>query len=153
MQFQSATLQQNDAILLALFLVGLAIRLITLFKNVGEELAHTLLVAAVFEIHISHETLGLSVSVGTLEQHAQVMQTADVIFADIDYEARLCLLLDSDLATLLLRPNLDTWLSNLDFLLIEVRGDLDSSVAVRDTCDGVCYSLLDVLVEVINFLA
>ena len=154
MQFQSSRLQQNDAILF-LFRVNrrCICSLLTsdelLLEEMSEELTHALLVTLIFKVHVSHEALWLSITVGTFEQHAQIVDAADVIFSDINDEARVRLLLNRDLAAFLLGPDLDAWLRDLNFLLIEVRGDLDRGVAIFNRIDGSCNRILDVLVKVV----
>ena len=156
MQFQSSRLQQNDAIL---FLLGVNRRSICslltcdelLLEQMSKELTHALLVTLVFKVHVSHKALWLSITVRTFEEHAQVVDAADVIFSDINNEARVCLLLNRDFTTFLFRPDLDARLCDLNFLLVEVRGDLDRGVAILDRIDGSCNRILDVLVEVIYF--
>ena len=115
----------------------------------SEELTHALLVTLIFKVHVSHEALWLSITVGTFEQHTQIVDAADVIFSDINDEARVRLLLNRDLAAFLLGPDLDAWLRDLNFLLIEVRGDLDRGVAVLNRIYGSCNRILDVLVKVV----
>ena len=154
MQFQSSRLQQNDAIL---FLFGVNRRCICsllssdklLLEQMSEELTHALLVTLIFKVHVSHEALWLSITVGTFEQHAQIVDAADVIFSDIDDEARVRLLLNRDLTAFLFRPDLDARLRDLNLLLVEVRGDLDRGVAVLNRIDGSCNRILDVLVKVV----
>ena len=153
-QFQSSRLQQNDAIL---FLFGVNRRCICslltcdklLLEQMSEELTHALLVTLIFKVHVSHEALWLSITVGTFEQHAQIVDAADVIFSDINDEARVRLLLNRDLTAFLFWPDLDARLRDLNLLLVEVRGDLDRGVAVLNRIDGSCNRILDVLVKVV----
>jgi len=76
---QGSTFQKNDAILLGLF-IKLSLGCLSLLtcwelclKIVSKELAHTLLVSTVFEVHVRHKTLRLRISIRTLEEHSQVM--------------------------------------------------------------------------------
>ena len=156
MQFQSSRLQQNDAILFLLWVNRRSVcSLLTcdelLLEQMSKEFTHALLVTLVFKVHVSHKALWLSITVWTFEEHAQVVDAADVIFSDINNETWVCFLLDRDFTTFLFRPDLDTWLRNLDFFLVEVRGDLDRGVAILDRIDGSCNRILDVLVEVVYF--
>ena len=64
MHFQSTTLEKNDAVLLGLAVVN--VRITTKIPEVvGEELSHAFFVALLFVLHISHEALWLSISVGS----------------------------------------------------------------------------------------
>lgn len=79
MHLQSSTFQENDAILLGLF-IKLSLGSLSLLaswelclKIVSEEFAHTLLVSTVFKVHVRHKTLRLCISIWTLEEHSQVM--------------------------------------------------------------------------------
>ena len=135
MQFQSARLQQNDAILFLLGIDGwgvgsLLARNELLFEEMGKELSHAFLVSLVLEVHVGHEALRLGVAVGALEEHSEVVNAAHVVFADVDDEARISLLLDCDLATLFLGPDLDARLGNLNLLFIQVASDFDGCIAL-----------------------
>ena len=151
MHSQSATFQQDNAILLALKIVWLTIRRgRALFEDMRKKLSHALLVAKRLEIHVSHETVRLCISVGPLEQHTYIVQTTDVAFADIDHEARIRFILNSDLTIFLFWSYHDARLFNLNFLLIQVRGNFDGCMAIRNTRDGFCYRSYHVFVEVLN---
>ena len=89
-----------------------------LLENVSEELTHALFVTLLFKVHISHETLRLGISIGTLEEHAQVFKRAYVTLTDINNKTRVGLLLNRDFTTFLLGPNFDTWLRNINPFLI-----------------------------------
>ena len=156
MKFQGSRLEQNDAILL-LFGVdrwGICTLLACdklLLEEMSEELSHALLVSLVLKVHVSHEALRLGVTVRTFEEHSQVVDAADVILSDIYDEARIGLLLNSDLAALLFGPDLDSWLGDLNLLLVEVGRHFDRRVALLHRIDRSCNRILNVLVEVVDF--
>ena len=125
MELQRSRLQQNDAILFLLGVNGWCVgSLFTsyelLLEEMGEELTHAFLVTLVLKVHVCHEALRLGITVWAFEQHTQVVDTADVILSDIDDKARISLLLDGNFSTLLLWPDFDSGLSDLNFLLVKV---------------------------------
>ena len=158
MELQGSRLEQNDAIL---FLLGVDRRGVgtlssgqeLLLKDVSEEFTHAFLISLVLKVHVCHEALWFGITVGTLEKHPQVCDRTDVIFSDINHEAGVSLLLNCDLTTFLLRSNLDAWLSDLNLFLVEVRGDLDRRVTFFSRVDGICNSILDVFLTVVDFLS
>ena len=81
------------------------------------------------------------------------MQRTDVILTDVNDEARVCLLLDSYLATFLLGSDLNTWLIDLDLLFIEIRRYFNHGwVSFRNALQSVCYILLNVLYTFLDVL-
>lgn len=86
----------------------------------SEKFTHAPFIALRFEVHIRHEALGFCISVRSLEQHAQILQRADVTLANINDKARVRLLLKCDLSTFLLRPDLDAWLRDVDPLFVQI---------------------------------
>ena len=72
-----------------------------LLENVSEELSHAFFVSLLFEVHIGHKTLRFGVTIGTLEQHAQIFQRADVTLTNINDKAWIGLLLECHLSTFL----------------------------------------------------
>ena len=117
-----------------------------------EEFSHALLVTGILEVHVSHEAVWLSITIGSLEQHAQVMQRASIAFSNVDDEARVSLLLDGHFAALFFGADLDVGLRDLDFLLVKIGRDLDQCVSIFNRLDGVLDRLLNVLMEVIVLL-
>ena len=65
MHFQCTTLEKNDAVLLGLTVVYVGISS-QVPEVVGEELPHALFIALLLVLHVSHEALWLSISVGSL---------------------------------------------------------------------------------------
>lgn len=155
-QFKCSTFQQDDAILL---LLGINCGCIgsfspsdeLLFENVRKKLLHALLISTVFEVHRCHKTLRLRISVRTFQEHPQIVDRADIVFADIDDETRISFLLNGNFSTLLFRSNFNAWLRDLDFLFVEVRCDFDSGVTIYKV-DGVCNRILNIFIEVVHFL-
>lgn len=154
MEFQCPRFEQDDAVLVLLsFLVRkgtLVTRLFSLLsKDAGEELLHALLVALRLRFLAS---LQVSVAMRTFQQHAKVGDGANIVFTYIDDKAGIRLLLNSDFATLFLWSDLDTWLRNLDIFLVQVRCNFYRCIAFLNRCDRSCNGILNVLVEVVDFL-
>ena len=118
----------------------------------GEKLSHALLVTGILEIHVGHETVRLSITIGSFEQHAQVMQGTGVALTNVNDEAWVSLLLDGHFATLLLGADLDVRLRDLDFLFVKIGSDFNQCVSIFNRLDGVLDRLLNVLMEVIVLL-
>ena len=66
---QRTTLEKNDAVLLGLAVVNVSVTT-QVPEVVGEELPHALFIALLFILHVSHEALRFSVSVGSFQKHA-----------------------------------------------------------------------------------
>ena len=118
----------------------------------GEELPHALFVALVFEVHVSHKALRFSVAIRTLKEHSDVSQRANVVFADVNDEARVCFLLDGDLTTLLFGSDLDAWLRDLNLFLVQIGGDLNRGMAIRYRVDSIHNRVLHVIYQPIRVL-
>ena len=84
----------------------------------SEKFTHALFISLLFEVHIRHETLRLSIAIGSFEQHAQVLQRANVTLTNVNDKAWVGLLLKCDLSTFLLRPDLNARLRNINSLLV-----------------------------------
>ena len=119
---QCSTLKKNDAVLLALGVWGRLSGCVHASLNglevVSKELSHAFFVTTFLEVHISHKTLRFCVSVRAFKEHSEVMQATNIVFANINDEARVSLLLNRDFASFLFRANLDTWLGNFNLFLI-----------------------------------
>lgn len=69
---------------------------------------------------------------------------ASVSLSNVDHETGLSSLLDRHLPTLFLGHDLDAWLRDLYFLLVEVGSDLDGGMTfVFNALDGVCYGVFN----------
>ena len=70
------------------------------------------------------------------------MDSTNVVFADVNHEARIRLLLDCHLASFFFRSNLDARLGDFDLLFIKVRCDLDQSIlSFLDLVDSFSYGV------------
>lgn len=96
----------------------------------SEELSHALFVPTALEIHVSHETLRLSVTIWPLQKHSKVVEVASVALSDIDHKARFRPLLNRHFTTLFFGHDLDAGLRDQDLLFVEVRCDLDRGVTI-----------------------
>ena len=115
-------------------------------KVMGEELAHTLLVTAVLEVHVRHKTLRFCVTIWAFQKHSKVVESAYVILSDVNNEAGISLLLNSNFTSFLLRSNLDSRFGDLYLFFVQVRSDFNCSMhALLDAIYGFCYILLNVL--------
>ena len=87
----------------------------------GEELTHALLVTAVLEVHVRHKTLRFCVTIWAFQKHSKVVKSAYVILSDVNDEAGISLLLNSNFTSFLLRSNLDSRLGDLYLLFVSVQ--------------------------------
>ena len=85
-----------------------------------EELLHALLVSSSFEVHIGLITVDFSILVRAAEEHSQVANSHSVAPAHVDLNARVLLLMQSDLTSILFWLQNDVWLLNDQLFLIEV---------------------------------
>ena len=123
-----------------------------MFENVSEELPHALFIATVFEIHRCHKRLRLRISVRTFEKHPKIVNRADIVFADVNDKAWICLLLNGDLSAFFFGSDFNAWLGYLNLLFVQVRSNFDGRMALYKV-DCICNRILDVLVEVVHFLS
>lgn len=122
------------------------------FEQIAEKLFHAFLIALSLELGADTQTLDFGVVARAFQKHPQVGDSAAVIFADVDDNAWISLLLDGDLAAFFFRADFDARLLDFNAFFVQVRRDFNCCVAIFNGVYGGCQCVLDVFVEVVDFL-